>query len=66
MGSQVLGSWNKEARTNSSLYRVREAAVAAAQSGHSCALTLSVLLGMHFSFALVTEGTHGLLFLVLR
>ena len=29
MGSQVLGSWNKEVRTDSSFYRVREAAVAA-------------------------------------
>ncbi len=24
-GSQVIGSWNKEARANSSFYRVREA-----------------------------------------
>ncbi len=30
MGSQVLGSWNKEARADSSLYRVRGAAVVAA------------------------------------
>ncbi len=28
-GSQVLGSWNKEARANSGFYRVREATLAA-------------------------------------
>ena len=48
-GSQVLGSWKKEARADRGLYKVREAAVAAvgdcvvrALSAH----TLSVLLGM--------------------
>ena len=48
-GSQVLGSWNKEARAHSGLYKVREVAVAAVAHcivrAHS-ALTLSVLLGM--------------------
>ena len=47
--SQVLGSWNKEARADSGIYGVRGAAVAAI---HNCiakvcnALTLSVLFGL--------------------
>ncbi len=49
MGSQVLGSWNNEARVDSGLYRVREAAVAAV---YNCmvrapnALSPSVLWGL--------------------
>ncbi len=52
MGSQVLGSWNKEARADSGLYRVRGAAVVAVCNClvwvvRVCsALTPSVLLGM--------------------
>ncbi len=48
-GSQVLASWNKEAKADSSLYGVKEAAVAAVCNClvRACStLTLSVLLGM--------------------
>ena len=51
-GSQVLGSWNKEVRADSSLYRVQEAVAAVGNClvrPHS-ALTLSVLLGMRFGY----------------
>ncbi len=67
--SQVLGSWNKEARANSSFYRVWEAAVAAMSNCivRACsALTLSVLLGVCFGysgafrcvFILITQDTE--------
>ena len=49
-GSQVLGSWNSEARADSSIYRVWEAAVAAVANcivRARSALTLSVLWGVH-------------------
>ncbi len=59
-GSQVLGSWNKEARADSCFYRVREAAVAAV---YNClvrawsALIRSVLLGMCLGYLGVRLGT---------
>ncbi len=48
-GSQVLGSWNKEVRADSSFYRVWEAVVAAVVNCivRACsALTLSMCWGM--------------------
>ena len=52
-GKPGLGSWNKEARADSGLYRVREAAVAAdcnCTVRARCAPPLSVLLGMRLGY----------------
>ena len=53
-GSHVLGSWNKEVRGNSGLYRVREAAAAAVHSmGKQCSYPICT-----FGYCRVLKGAR--------